>query len=503
MGSQVIAQKSTASRVVVESTTSEPTSRNLAQHGPGVLLLLTLVLAFVNYWYPMLTSDLRFDENLTGWVVQGSLVETIERSWTHQGQSPLYFMVIWVWQNIVGSSEIALRLPSMVALFLSVWQLYALGKDLDQRRVGQFAGIFLLVVETGATDARPYTFMILALIVSARFGFRWLDTRAVSDGLVWVVAAVVAIAMQPFAVYALVPHLVIAYRAFRQGRTTSVLGHAALGALLVAPIVPQILMLRARQDTLVIADAPTIMEFVLALLPAQMCAGFVLATFLDRHPRSLPLRPTAAVGFVLLWAVGPAFGLFAQSHLTGSSVFVDRYYVAAVPATAFVVAWFLASLKPWAGLAGAVVVVLVGVVLVDPVGSRDWYGAVESLDRAPVDAEIWTVTGYIESNNPDAFVDHAANEYLNAPLRWHGATQDLLAIPRTSIDANRRIIDANVESLHSLDSATVVLVESVEGDARQSGPLYAEEALLADGFEIVGRQPEFAVLVTTFTSLRE
>lgn len=500
MGSQVMSQETTGLRDVVDSTEVAAKSGRLEEHGPRGLFLLALVLGFVTYWYPMLTNDLRFDENLTGWVVSGSFLETIERSWIHQGQSPLYFMAIWVWQNVAGSSEIALRLPSMAALFAAVWQLQALGKDLDQRRVGQFAGIFLLVVETGATDARPYVFMILALVVSARFGFRWLETRAMSDGLVWIVAAAVAIAMQPFAIYALIPHVIIAYRASREGRTTAVLGYAALGGLLVAPIVPQILMLRARQDTLVIADSPTVMEFLVALLPAQMCAGFVLAAFLDRRPKSVPLRSIAALGFVVLWAVVPAFGLFAQSHLTGSSVFVPRYYVAAIPATALVVAMFLARLKPWAGLAGALVVIGVGVVLVDPVGSRDWYAAVEALDSAPERAEIWTVTGYVESDNPDAFADDDANEYLNAPLRWHGAEQDLLAIPRTNADENRIIIDANVDALPRGESTIVVLVESVEGDVRQSGPQYAEDALLADGFDVVDRHPEFAVLVTTFAS---
>lgn len=498
MGLPLMSQELATSRDLVESASLEPRARFVDRRGPTVLLVFAVVLAFVNYWHPMLTSDLRFDENLTGWVVQGSFVEAIERSWVHQGQSPLYFMAIWAWQHVAGSSEIALRVPSMAALFLSVWQLQALGKDLNQRRAGLFAGIFLLVVETGATDARPYIFMILALIVSARFGFRWLDSHARLDGLVWVISAAVAIAMQPFAVYALVPHVLIACVAVRRGRTGEVLGYAVLGALLVAPIVPQILMLRARQDTLVIADDPTVMEFLVALLPGQLCAGFVLAAILDRHPTGYRLRPSVAMGFVVLWAVVPAFGLFAQSHLTGSSVFVVRYYVAALPASAFIVGLFLASLKPWAGFIGAITVVVVGLVLMDPVGSRDWYAAVDALESVPADAAIWTVTGYIESDNPAAFADDEANEYLNAPLRWHGATQDLLAIPRTDVDANRTIIDANITELSSDDASVVVLVESVEGDVRQSGPEYAEEALLADGFEIVDQRPEFAVLVTTF-----
>lgn len=477
-----------------------PPSRGLVAVGLELLLPFAAAVAFATYWYPMLGRDLRFDENLTGWVIGGSLIETLERSWVHQGQSPLYFVMIWAWQAIAGSSEIALRLPSMVALFASCWQLQRLGTDLDRRRVGQFAAVGLLVSETGATDARPYIFMILALIVSTRYGFRWLETGARSAGWVWVVTAVVAIAMQPFAVYALLPHLTLAYRAVRKGRSSSLLGYVALGAVLVAPIVPQILMLRARQDTLVIADPPTVLDFFSSLAPAPLGVGLVVALLLGRRHVDLSVTGSSELGLVALWAVFPGLGLFVQSHLTGSSVFVERYYVAALPAAALLVAMVLARAKPWVGLVGVVAIISSATFLVNPVSSRDWYAAVDALDNAPANANIWTVTGYVESNNPDAFADDEDNEYLNAPLRWHGAEQDLLAIPRTDIDANRAIIDATVDEMGRAGPRTVVIVESVEGSLRQSGPEYAEKALLVDGFEITERQPGLGVLVTTFVS---
>ncbi len=181
-------------------------------------------------------------------------------------------------------------------------------------------------------------------------------------------------------------------------------------------------------------------------------------------------------------------------------MFVERYYFAAIPAAALLVAMVLARAKPWVGVVGVVIVVLSATLFVNPVQSRDWYAAVEFLEQAPTDANIWTVTGYIESNNPEAFADDEDNEYLNAPIRWHGAEQDLLAIPRTDIDANRAIIDANIDALDRSGPRTVVIVESVEGPIRQSGPEYAEEALLLDGFEITERQPDLGGRVTTFVS---
>ncbi len=500
MTTQVMSEETSALGHASDSPADPTPSRDFVAFGSKLLLPFALLVAFATYWYPMLGRDLRFDENLTAWVISGSFVETVERSWVHQGQSPLYFMMIWAWQAVAGSSEVALRVPSMVALFVSCWQLQMLGKELDQRRVGQFAAIFLLVAETGATEARPYIFMILALIVSTRYGFRWLSSGARSAGLVWVVSAAVAIAMQPFAVYALVPHLTLAVLAVRKGRGLSLLGFVTLGALLVAPIVPQILMLRARQDTLVIAAPPTVVDFLSSLAPAHMCVGLVAALILDRRRTDMSLSGATGLGFITLWAVLPSLGLFLQSHVTGSSVFVERYYFAAIPAAALLVAMVLARAKPWVGVVGVVIVVLSATLFVNPVQSRDWYAAVEFLEQAPTDANIWTVTGYIESNNPEAFADDEDNEYLNAPIRWHGAEQDLLAIPRTDIYANRAIIDANIDALDRSGPRTVVIVESVEGPIRQSGPEYAEEALLLDGFEITERQPDLGVLVTTFVS---
>lgn len=469
-----------------------------ATHWLLLLGLFTVVLVFVTYWAPMLSRDLRFDENLTGWVIGGSLIEAIERSWVHQGQSPLYFLLLWLWQSVVGGSELALRVPSMIALALSVWQLAALGRELDHRRAGHFAAVFLLVFEVGAADARPYVFMILALVVSARFGLRWLSTSSRRDGLLWVGSAAAAIAMQPFAVFALVPHAVLAVRAIRRDRTRGVVSYALIGALLVAPIVPQLLMLRARQDTLVIAAQPTVTDLLVSLVPAQLFWGFVVAALLDRRPRRIEPESADAFLFTALWAVTPAVGLFSQSWVTGSSVFVERYYSAALPAAALLLGMFLTRIRPAAGVFAAVAVVIAGLTVTNPVGSRDWYAAVDALAEVPEGTEIWTVTGYIESNNPDAFADLDDNEYLNAPLRWHGAQRDLLAIPRTDIDANRSIIDANIRRLEAMNDTTVVLVESVEGAVRQSGPVYAEEALDRVGFAIVDRRPEFGVMVTTF-----
>src|SRR5207248_1638413 len=78
-------------------------------------LLAALVMAAGALWLLPLGSSLWLDETATFWVVQGGLHETIHRALEFQSGSVPYFLVAWIARVLGGTSEIALRMPSVIA----------------------------------------------------------------------------------------------------------------------------------------------------------------------------------------------------------------------------------------------------------------------------------------------------------------------------------------------------------------------------------------------------
>ena len=97
----------------------------------------------------------------------------------HQ-DSPLgaYYLGLHLWGTLAGTSALAVRLPSAVALLLAVACLAHIAQRRYGRHLGCAAGLLLatnsFVLEFGA-DARPYAFAILAGVVA--FGILWGDLQ--------------------------------------------------------------------------------------------------------------------------------------------------------------------------------------------------------------------------------------------------------------------------------------------------------------------------------------
>lgn len=57
---------------------------------------------------------------------------------------PLYYLVIKGWTSIVGYSEVALRIPSVIFSLLSGWAIYLIGKKMRNESTGLWACMFFL-----------------------------------------------------------------------------------------------------------------------------------------------------------------------------------------------------------------------------------------------------------------------------------------------------------------------------------------------------------------------
>src|SRR6185312_16150596 len=103
-------------------------------------------------------KSLWLDECITAWVISGNFYDAVSRSITYQGQSPLYFVLLWIWRALAGSSELALRLPSIGAIAVAALGVYKLARRFAAPAPAA-AGVTIFLSSTfvlHAMSARPY-----------------------------------------------------------------------------------------------------------------------------------------------------------------------------------------------------------------------------------------------------------------------------------------------------------------------------------------------------------
>src|SRR5262245_11446011 len=70
--------------------------------------------------------SLWLDEFGTLWVIEGSFSQLMERVNAFQGQSPLYYLLVWFFVHLIGESEFTLRLLSLLLGVGTVYGIYVL-----------------------------------------------------------------------------------------------------------------------------------------------------------------------------------------------------------------------------------------------------------------------------------------------------------------------------------------------------------------------------------------
>ncbi len=112
---------------------------------------------------------------------------------------PLYFSILWVTIRAFGTSQLAVRVPSIVAGVLTIPALYALGKEAYGRRTGTVAAVVAVVAPIlvwYSQEARMYSMLALFGLVAM-----WAQVRILKRGpqdagrMVWVVYTAATIAM--------------------------------------------------------------------------------------------------------------------------------------------------------------------------------------------------------------------------------------------------------------------------------------------------------------------
>lgn len=433
------------------------------------------LIGVASLWIRPLWSSLWLDETGTFWVIQGGLRDVFQRGLDFQGQFPLYHVLLWGWIKLFGTSEVALRLPSVIGAAVAAWLCYRLASRLlgDLRGASLAACVFVLLppVAFAAGDARPYALALATLLGATLALVRWLASQRPRDAIAYLVLAAVTLYLHYLFALALVPHLFLALKILRKdGRQVGrivVLAAAAL-AVLMLPTVPHLIDVFGRRRAMSLMTFGSVAELLAWIVPPAVVVAYLAGRFAKvpndgRRSRTAETVPRETLMFLAMWLVLPPAILFLVSSISGVGLFAQRHYLSSVPALASLAASAFAVLTPRRQRIAIVTLGLI-VLLMHPAPHHtpwrsDWRAAAEAVNGVVerADVPVFVYTGFSESSEMDRILDDERSRPFLAPFTAYpieGTTYPLPFSLTTQAEAYASRILADVAP----DATQIVLI---------------------------------------------
>ncbi len=418
-----------------------------------LLLSGLLAIALVRLWLMPLGSSFWVDETATAFVVHYG-AEHPSFAAAPQVPSSIYYVLPRTAEELLGFSEAAYRLPSLLLMGLALWIVARLAARLIHPGAAWFAVFACLALtgfDTQAADARPYALGTATVALGVWFLVRWLDTARWRDALAF--AAMAALLWRVHLLFAPFYLVLAIYALVRVGRGKSAVRWpqvaAVSGAVLLAlaPVAVRAYGLMRHAGAHVIVAPPTLRDVANSLKYGLLLVCGVGA-WLSRRiagrvlgaPGVAPPAPHPEDSLLILsyWLCQPLC-LFAVSLVTGSSVFVSRYYSPALAGTALAgTLWASRSLsgrawKPAAAVLG------VGALLMAGQWNRlwplhqksDWRGAALEVRELALDPATPVIcpSPFVEARPPVWTPDYPLPGFLYSHLAVYPLAGRILLFP--------------------------------------------------------------------------
>jgi mannosyltransferase len=159
------------------------------------------------------TLSLVGDEGFTAEMVQESWLAMLSDLTRIDYNMSLHYIVLKLWTSLAGTSEVALRLPSLVAAVASLIVFYRLVGRLFDPRVAQVATVLLALNPyflRAGLFARPYAFLILWSVCATLVVVRALEEPTRKRWLLYGVVAVIGLHIHLLAALIILSHGVFA-----------------------------------------------------------------------------------------------------------------------------------------------------------------------------------------------------------------------------------------------------------------------------------------------------
>jgi mannosyltransferase len=310
---------------------------------------------------------------------EAATVSAAGRSWSDlwamlhniDGVHGLYYAGMKLWTGLFGTSDVALRAPSAVAIGGTALGVLVLGRRLADRQLALTAAVVVAVlpVSTWAgINARPFAFSALLATWSTIALLRAADTPSLARWCAYTAVTAVGVVENIYVVMLVPAHaLTLLLLARRKGAV--VRGFVAAGIVLAAVALPVLWEVHSQQeqigddgirDPLGIARKIFVKQYFLGVTPATdstpiwftylwkasavlaACISFALVARLLWAERSRRLSPVAAVA--LPWIIVPTAAVAAYAVLV-SPIYRPHYFTFTAPALALLVGGGLSRVR--------------------------------------------------------------------------------------------------------------------------------------------------------------
>lgn len=431
---------------IVEPCVTQPKagSRRSLQDRVLHAIYVVALAASISIWFMAVRAPLGLDETGSYWQICAGFSEI----WSRQSMSfPAYSYILWSSTKILGTSEIALRIPSILAMLGAVYLLYLAARELFERDIAFIAAIvFCLhpIVVFAAIDVRPYAFGALvtnaAILILLRLRHNDSNWLAALFGLsaAWIV-------WFHFLFAVILPALVLCFFVVKTGdRKTRwrQFGVAAVAfALTFLPVIPQMQYLFQTSGTHVFDVAPNWVDLTWTLAP-----GWILAVFgMTALAAAASARSDQQIHFhrwqillCALLALIPILILYGVSAGTSIHMFTPRHRLVAIPGIALCWAFALSRFhsRTLRLLFCVALVFTANYLSYSSSSSRQsscdsWKYALGTAEKnASADnAPALICSGFIESDYSTMPVDSAKDSKLFAPLSYYKLSVPVVPLP--------------------------------------------------------------------------
>ena len=237
-----------------------------------IAVVLTLAVAAVVRVATLDQESFWYDEALTLEHVHGSFGDVMEHVNDTEATPPLYFLLAWVWSQVFGIHEVALRSLSTVIGIVTVALVIAATQRLTDRRTARFAGALaalnpFLIYYAG--EARSYALLALLTFSSVAAGAIAVREQRQAWVAAWAVTAGLALLTHYFAVCIVVPTAVWLLLAYPTRRTAA--SAVGLVGVIGLALLPRLIDQRRSGRTDWVTASP--LHTRLLHLPEEILAG--------------------------------------------------------------------------------------------------------------------------------------------------------------------------------------------------------------------------------------
>lgn len=425
--------------------TAAPDQRTAAGERVHHAIYTLALFVSITVWFIAIRAPLWLDETGSYQQINAGFSGIPSR----QGLStPAYSYILWFCTKIIGKSEIALRVPEILAMLGAVYLLYCAAQELFDRDVAIIAAVvFCLhpIVVFAAIDVRPYAFAALAINAAILCLVRLRCSNSNWLAALFGISSA-SIVYFHFLFAVMLPALAIGYFLVKKSSPKAIWRQfgIALTAFVLAflPVIPWLhLIIHTPSSTHVVDGAPTLSNLAWTLASRNLLCTFVAAAFIAATTRRLELPSHSGWRILVCASLGliPILILFGVSTETSIHVFVARYQLVAVPGIALCWALLVSFINSRA-IRLLFCVVLVAIVayqcFADPYSrlhGYTWKYALEAAEKsASVDqAPVLVCSDFVESNFMPMPVGSAIKDSGQfAPLTYYKLSVPVVPLPR-------------------------------------------------------------------------